>query len=212
MRRTPIGTCEPGTRVPRSSYRARPPRRRPTPIEVPMPMTFPPTIHVLALAVARGAALLLAAIGTAAAQTDVPLAAPRWEVLAEAGTAVDYPANIFSVDAGAAPRGTGRRLQTADGRAEFMLYVSPNPDRDSPRRYVRKYLAVPQAKLDYKRITDRLFVVSGTDSGRVFYSRCNYPRGSSGPMHCIYLLYPQTETRAWDSIVTRISRSLRPAA
>jgi hypothetical protein len=29
-------------------------------------------------------------------------------------------------------------------------------------------------------------------------------------MQCIYLLYPQAETRAWDAIVTRISRSLRP--
>jgi hypothetical protein len=30
-------------------------------------------------------------------------------------------------------------------------------------------------------------------------------------MQCIYLLYPQAETPAWDAIVTRISRSLRPA-
>ena len=44
----------------------------------------------------------------------------------------------------------------------------------------------------------------------MFYSRCNYPRGSSGPMQCIYLLYPEAETRAWDAIITRISRSLRP--
>jgi hypothetical protein len=40
--------------------------------------------------------------------------------------------------------------------------------------------------------------------------RCNCPRGSSGPMQCIYLLYPEAETRAWDAIITRISRSLRP--
>jgi hypothetical protein len=139
------------------------------------------------------------------------LASPRWAVFSEpAGTAVDYPSDIFSVDAGPSPQGTGRRLQTADGRAEFMLYVSPNSDHDSPRNYVRKYLAVPKAKLDYTRITDRFFVVSGIQDGRVFYSRCNYPRGASGPMQCIYLLHPQAETRAWDAIVTRISRSLRP--
>jgi hypothetical protein len=163
----------------------------------------------LTRAVARIAAFLV--VTAAAAQPQLAeLAAPRWAVAETAGAVVDYPSNIFSVDAGPSPRGTGRRLQTADGRAEFMLYVSPNTDHESPRSYVRKYLAVPKAKLDYTRITDRFFVVSGIEGGRVFYSRCNYPRGSSGPMHCLYLLYPQVETRAWDAVVTRISRSLRP--
>jgi hypothetical protein len=176
-------------------------------------MRSPATLLVLSSAIALGAPALLGATATgAAAQTVGPaLAAPRWAVASETGTAVDYPANIFSVDAGPSPRGTGHRLQTDDGRAEFVLYVSPNEDRDSPRSYVRKYLAVPKAKLDYTRITDRFFVVSGVQEGRVFYSRCNYPRGPSGPMHCVYLLYPEAETRAWDGIVTRISRSLRPA-
>ena len=164
-----------------------------------------------AAAVALGASALLAADGGGAAARARELAAPHWSVFAETGTAVDYPSNIFSVEAGPSPRGTGRRLQTADGRAELVLYVSRNEEHDSPRTYVRKYLAVPKAKLDYTRITDRFFVVSGIQDGRVFYSRCNYPRGSSGPMQCIYLLYPQAETHAWDAIVTRISRSLRPA-
>jgi hypothetical protein len=72
------------------------------------------------------------------------------------------------VDASPSPRGSGRRLQTADDRAELMLYVSPNEDHETPRSYVRKYLAVPKAQLDYTRITDRFFVVSGLNSGRVF--------------------------------------------
>jgi len=177
------------------------------------PITIWSRLRPLARAFARGAPALVVAIGTgAAAQTaSSELAAPRWAVAGIPGAAADYPSNIFSVDAGPSPRGSGRRLQTADGRAEFLLYASANPDRETPRSYVRKFLAVPQAKLDYRRITDRFFVVSGIEGGRVFYSRCNYPRGSAGPMHCIYLLYPQVETRAWDAIVTRISRSLRPA-
>jgi hypothetical protein len=182
-------------------------------LEVETPMKSRLTMLALACLVAPGAPAVLAAmISGAAAQIAEPsLVAPRWAVFSEPGTAVDYPANVFSVEAGPSPRGTGHRLQTDDGRAEFMLYVSPNEDRDSPRSYVRKYLAVPKAKLDYTRITDRFFVVSGVQEGRVFYSRCNYPRGPSGPMHCVYLLYPEAETRAWDGIVTRISRSLRPA-
>jgi len=172
-----------------------------------MQMQFRPMILAFALAVAR------AALIPAAAQPDVPpLASARWAVLAEPGMAVDYPSNIFSVDAGPSTRGTGRRLRTADGRADFMLFVLPNREHDSPRGFVRKNLSLPRAKLDYERITDSFFVVSGIESGRVFYSRCNYPRGSSGPMQCVYLLYPRAETHAWDGIVTRISRSLRPAS
>jgi hypothetical protein len=172
-------------------------------------MTSHPRTFLLARAIA-GAAVAVAVLAPAAARAQVSeLAAPQWTTSQTPGAAVDYPANVFSVDAGPSPRGTGGHRQTADGRADFMFYVSPNEDHESPRSYVRKNLAVPKAKLDYVRITVRFFVVSGIESGRVFYSRCNYPRGSSGPMHCIYLLYPQAETRAWDGIVTRISRSLR---
>jgi hypothetical protein len=175
-------------------------------LKVAIPMQLRLMMLAVSLCVACGAPRL------AAAQADVQaLASPRWAVLAAGGTVTDYPANVFSVDAGASPRGTGRRLQTADGRADFMLFQLPNRDHDSPRRYIRRHLALPHATLDYERITDRFFVVSGTQSGRVFYSRCNYPRGASGPMQCIYLLYPRAETHAWDAVVTRISRSLRPA-
>lgn len=176
------------------------------------PMTSLSRRLELARAVALFAPALAFALGAAAAQSQLPEpAAPQWTISQAVGAAVDYPSNIFSVDAGPSPQGTGRHLQTADGRADFMFYGSPNDDHESPRSYVRKYLAVPKARLDYVRITDRFFVVSGIEGGRVFYSRCNYPRGSTGPMHCVYLLYPQSETRAWDGIVTHISRSLRPS-
>jgi hypothetical protein len=33
---------------------------------------------------------------------------------------------------------------------------------------------------------------------------------ASGAIHCIDLVYPQAQRRAWDDVVTRISRSLRP--
>jgi hypothetical protein len=161
------------------------------------------------LALAAAFAVLMPLSATAQQPLAQSLTMLRWAVASEAGAAVDYPANIFSVDAGASPRGRGRRLTTSDGRGDFMLYVSSNSDRESPRSYVRKHLAVGEATLDYRRITDRFFVVSGIEQGRVFYSRCNYPGGSSGPMQCIYLLYPQAETKAWDAIVTRMSRSLR---
>jgi len=44
----------------------------------------------------------------------------------------------------------------------------------------------------------------------VRYSRCNFSSEAGGAIHCFDLVYPQAESRSWDAIVTRISRSLRP--
>ena len=60
-------------------------------------------------------------------------------------------------------------------------------------------------------MTNRFFAISGVNDGQVYYSRCNFPVGVRGPLHCIYLAYPKDEERWWDAIVTRISRSLRPS-
>jgi hypothetical protein len=59
-------------------------------------------------------------------------------------------------------------------------------------------------------VTPNFFAISAADQGRVYYSRCNLSRRAAGRMHCIYLAYPERETKAWDGVVTRISRSLRP--
>jgi hypothetical protein len=42
----------------------------------------------------------------------------------------------------------------------------------------------------------------------IFYSRCNF--SADAAIHCFDLVYPRQEKRAWDAVVTRISRSLRP--
>ena len=86
------------------------------------------------------------------------------------------------------------------------MYSLPNTKRDSPTSYLRKHLTVNARVFDYRRVTSRFFVVSGVRRGAVYYSRCNF-RGTK--LDCIYIMYPQKEKRAWDSIVTRTSLSLR---
>jgi hypothetical protein len=44
----------------------------------------------------------------------------------------------------------------------------------------------------------------------IYYSRCNFSRFGTPAIHCVDLVYPAREERAWDAIVTRISLSLRP--
>jgi hypothetical protein len=61
-------------------------------------------------------------------------------------------------------------------------------------------------------VSRRFFAISGVHDGRIYYSRCNFDRDRAARMHCIYVVYPQREARAWDYIVTRISRSLRASA
>ncbi len=44
----------------------------------------------------------------------------------------------------------------------------------------------------------------------IVYMRCNFSRAREGSLHCVDIRYPQNEKVAWDNIVTRISRSVRP--
>ena len=64
--------------------------------------------------------------------------------------------------------------------------------------------------LDYERITPSFFAISAERDGLIFYSRCNFSSDVGGAIHCFDLVYPSAEERAWNAIVTRISRSLQP--
>jgi hypothetical protein len=126
------------------------------------------------------------------------------------GTTVDYPASIFSEPVGKSEKGAGQRFNSADGRSTLTIYALENADGDTPASYLRKNLRMPRSALQYERVTRSFFAISTEGKGTVLYSRCNFARGDGGTIHCIDLVYPQEVARAWDGIVTRISRSLRP--
>jgi hypothetical protein len=123
------------------------------------------------------------------------------------GTRVEYPARIFTA-VGEAEKGVGRRFESKDGRAILSIYARENEDDDTPASYLRKNLR--QRTLDYERVTRSFFAISSERDGIIYYSRCNFSRPARGSLHCFDLVYPQAEKRAWDSVVTRISLSLRP--
>jgi hypothetical protein len=138
-----------------------------------------------------------------------PTRDPGWTTYADGhGTLVDFPSNVFSVAEGAPPVGNGRRFRSADGRAEVNVYTIAYADRETPRSYLSRHLKSDFSNLDYDRVGERFFAVSGIVRGKTFYSRCNF-EGRHGPMHCLYLAYPAAETHAWDRLVTRMSLSLR---
>lgn len=157
------------------------------------------------------ASLILAAAPLAANSVSAQDAALGWRPYVDerTGTRVDFPAGLFTVDAGEPERGTGRVFESADGRATFSAYALDNEEGHTPESYLRRFLKVDPGTIDYRRVTRRFFAISGVRDGQVYYSRCNF----HGRMHCIYLAYPERELRAWDGIVTRISLTLRaPAA
>ncbi|MEH2613725.1 hypothetical protein [Bradyrhizobium sp. AZCC 1693] len=128
----------------------------------------------------------------------------RRYVIPSTGTSIDMPVSIFSSDAGAPEGGTGRRFFTEDRRADLTVQSVPNPGNDSPATFLTKQR--PPADIIYKRITSDFFVVSSIRKYRIWYNRCN--RGN-GTMNCVLINYPATEKRQWDSVVTRISHTLR---
>jgi hypothetical protein len=80
----------------------------------------------------------------------------------------------------------------------------PNPENYSPATFLAKKR--PPAGIIYKRITPEFFVVSSIRKDRIWYNRCN--RGN-GTIDCVLINYPAAEKRQWDSVVTRISHTLR---
>src|SRR5262249_41391831 len=160
----------------------------------------------------RAAGALLVAAGCISAAAQEPGGAaggPGWTAYVDDyGTSFDLPAGIFSVAEGEPPIGKGRRFRTADGGAEFNVYTLANAEHENARSYLARHLRSEFKNLDYDRVSERFFAVSGIVRGKTFYSRCNF-ESRRGPMHCVYLAYPAAENRAWDSTVTRISRSLR---
>jgi len=64
--------------------------------------------------------------------------------------------------------------------------------------------------VDDEGVTRRFFAISSERRGLIFYSRCIFSVEAGGAIHCFDRVYPQDEKRAWDPVVTRISRSLRP--
>jgi len=89
------------------------------------------------------------------------------------------------------------------------VFTMPMRKGGSPAAFIARNLRIPRSALSYQRISASFFAISGVNKGNIYYSRCN-SSPDHGQLHCIYLIYPASEKRSWDAIVTRISRTLQP--
>jgi glucose/arabinose dehydrogenase len=123
------------------------------------------------------------------------------------GTAIRYPSDVFSVEAGRPEMGSGKMFQTPDGLAQLAIYALVNDSNESPAAFLNKHLLVDKQRLNRKRVTDRFFAISGLMGDHKFHSKCNFAQGSTR-IHCIFLQYPNAQAKSWNEIVSRISKSL----
>ena len=138
--------------------------------------------------------------GSAASATD-------WVEFGPArGMTVQYPRDIFPVDAGRGDH-DGTIFATLDGRARLNLFTIANDRHETPRQFLKRSFPEDRRALTYDRVASNFFAVSESKKGRIYYRRCNF--GRDGLIRCVDLQYPANEKRAWDEIVTRVSLSLR---
>jgi hypothetical protein len=126
------------------------------------------------------------------------------------GTRLEFPKAVFAVHDGPSTKGVGEEYTTSDRRAALAVYSQRNLRGETPASYLKRHYTASRQAIDYARVTQSFFAVSAVDQGTIYYSRCNFSRRSGGTIHCFDLKYPAIEKRAWDDIVTHISRSLEP--
>jgi hypothetical protein len=85
-----------------------------------------------------------------------------------------------------------------------------NPNALAPKAFMRSYFPASRSTLTYDRVAQNFFALSTRREGMIVYLRCNFSSARGGTLHCVDIRYPQNEKHAWDGVVTRISRSLRP--
>lgn len=123
------------------------------------------------------------------------------------GTSIEYPADIFATPERAE---IGKAYVSRGGRARIHMYSMPNPKALTPAEFMRTRFPGPRSMLTYDRVARNFFAISTRRQGMIVYMRCNFSRYQGGTLHCVDIRYPQIEKEAWDDVVTRISRSVRP--
>ena len=151
----------------------------------------------------------VALAGAGSLMTATPAAAQPWRTYRNPrfGTSIEYPDTFRP---GRPPEnGAGLGFTAADG-ASFSVYGSHNASDDNLaalEAFVRKNFSGGE-RVTYDARGPNWFVLSGTVGDKTFYDRHMLShRGTI--INAFQLLYPTRLQRAYDPIVTRMSRSLR---
>ena len=174
-----------------------------------MPNTIP--MRRLLTALAAGAVGLSALAGHAAA---VRQRISDWTALyhAERGFTIAYPGDVFTPSA-EAKSADGNVLVSRDGKAKLLVGAFENASEFSLQAY-HDYLlqqSYSGARVDYDRMRDKWFVISGTRGDTMFYERVTFTCGGK-LVNSWVMLYPAAERAFYDRIVEAVARTYMPGA
>ncbi len=161
--------------------------------------------------------LVLGVVCTTAADA---VEAKRWITYRSesAGLVFDYPADVFSIvgdDPTEAMKDrtddrAGRVFSTADRRASLQIAHVPNLDKVSVTQLRNMAIAASYkgAKLDYNRVTETWYVVSGTQGASTFYERVQF--SCNGRRLDIWsVTYPSVEGKVFEPMIDEMARRFR---
>jgi hypothetical protein len=128
------------------------------------------------------------------------------------GFSIAYPAEIlFPIDT---PSGAeGRVLQSKDGKAKLLVATFENSEATSLQAY-RDYLlgsTYAEAKIDYKPLKARWFVLSGTRGESTIYERVTFSCGGK-LINSWAMVYPTVQSKLYDRVVEAISKTYSAGA
>jgi hypothetical protein len=148
------------------------------------------------------------------------LEAKRWITYRSesAGFAFEYPPDVFAVVAGdptEALRGrtearAGRIFTTADGRASLQIATVPNLDKASVGQLRDRAVAASykKARLDYNRVAESWYVVSGIQGASTFYERVHFSCGGRR-LDIWTVTYPSAEGKDFEPMIDEMARRFR---
>ena len=165
--------------------------------------------------------LMMTAVSAGGSGVAAAPASQRWITYTNeaANLIFEYPAGIFTEEKGdptdALQQRTndraGRVFATADGTAILQFGTFPNLD-DSSIDALRKRAitaSYSDAKIEYNRITDNWYVLSGVRGTDTFYERVQF--SCKGQRLDIFALtYPAAQASLFDEIVDEMARRVRP--
>jgi hypothetical protein len=174
-------------------------------------------------ATSQAALTLLAAaifVCTLFGSASSALEAKKWITYQSAGGGLsfDYPIEVFTVTGGDPTEAlsgrtddrAGRTFSTADGRATLQIASVPNLGKHSVS--VLRNLAVAasykNAKIDYNRVADNWYVISGTQGAKTFYERVHFSCNGR-KLNIWTVIYPTAEGKDFEPMIDEMARRFR---
>jgi hypothetical protein len=118
---------------------------------------------------------------------------------------LDYPSSVFKV--GKKDQEDFQRFSGPNKDIYFRIAGLPNDELLSPKQIRMEYIKERgEAEIVYERTKKDFLVLSGVRDRKIFYSKIAVSPNTKN-ICVLHIVYPQKVKRAFDGIVTRMSRS-----